>query len=160
MVSKQYDKHILRSLQVYQMRNVLPLNDGVYKISMIKPTHSHHLCHTKVHSSHFPLFLKTTPFNKFIYSKLLILLKFRLFHCLFFQWACFLLQRILRNFKLSMYNIIFGKNFVHTLFVCHNYWANHPTPYAAHSYESLKYVWLFTEMSVHSSKNCNNTITI
>ena len=93
-------------------------------------------------------------------QKLLILLEFRLFHCLFFQWVCFLLQQILRNFMLSMYNIIFGKSFVHTLFVCHNYWENHPTPYAAHSYESLKYVWLFTEMSVHSSKNCNITITI
>ena len=142
------------------MRNVLPLNDGVYKISIIKPTHSHHLCHTKVHSSHFPLFLKTTPFNKFIYSKTFEFAWVSIISLCLFQWLCFLLQHILRNFKLSMYDIMFGKNFVHALFVCHDYWANHPTPYAAHTYESLKYLWLFTEMLVHSSKNCNIAITI
>ena len=108
------------------MRNVLPLNDGVYKISIIKPTHSHHLCHTKVHSSHFPLFLKTTPFNKFIYSKTFDLAWVSIISLCLFQWLCFLLEHILRNFKLFMYDIMFGKNFVHALFVCHDYWANHP----------------------------------
>ena len=115
-----------------EWRRLQNFNDQAYALTPFMPQESSFIT--------LPLFLKTTPFNKFIYSKLLILLKFRLFYCLFFQWVCFLLQRILRNFKLSMYNIMFGKNFVHTLFVCHNYWANHPTPYAAHSYETLKYL--------------------